>query len=119
MFLGAEVYIPGSAYQFSSGNGYCQVGLQVLSGSDMLILGDIFFRGYTITFDNPNQRIGFYGRTKPVYLYDPYYFVISQYILCGAMIFLTFVGIGLWIRFRRQIDDKAVQRDLGLELMYV
>lgn len=35
------------------------------------------------------------------------------------MIFLTFVGIGLWIRFRRQIDDKAVQRDLGLELMYV
>ncbi len=60
MFIGAEVYVPGSAYQNDLGNGFCQVEIQVLSVG-VIILGDTFFRGYTISFDRMNSRVGFNG----------------------------------------------------------
>jgi hypothetical protein len=97
MFLGAEVYVPGNAYQIQADNGYCMVGLETLSTVSEIILGDIFFRGYTITFDMANQRIGFYGNFKLVNIIDPKYFILIQYISCGFGVVLALFGVVVWL----------------------
>jgi hypothetical protein len=68
-----------------------------------IILGDIFMRGYTISFDRGNDRIGFYGHITPMYVFDKQYFNIIQYILCGLGLVLTSAGIGMWLYDRSQL----------------
>lgn len=79
--------------------------MQPTSGNQ-IILGDTFFREYIITFDRPNLRLGFYGTYTPIQTYDPQYFVLIQYIMCGACVLLGFVGIGLWIYVRSAFQKR-------------
>jgi len=57
-------------------------------------------REYIVSFDRSNARVGFYGTITLIQTIDPQYFVLLQYILCGAYITLGFAGIGLWIYIR-------------------
>lgn len=79
--------------------------MQPTSGNQ-IILGDTFFREYIITFDRPNLRLGFYGTYTLIQTYDPQYFVLIQYIMCGACVLLGFVGIGLWIYVRSAFQKR-------------
>jgi hypothetical protein len=79
--------------------------LQPTSGNQ-IILGDVFFREYIVSFDRNNLRVGFYGKFTPVQTFDPAYFVLIQYIMCGACIVLSFIGIGLWIYVRSAFQKR-------------
>lgn len=81
-----------------------------------IILGDVFFRYYTISFDRVNTQVGFYGQITPVHSFDPAYFVIIQYIMCGLCIVLAFTGITLWLIDRSKMENN-VERKLGVELL--
>ncbi len=100
MFIGVEVYVPGSGYKNPVGGGFCQVEIQTLPTVSQIILGDTFLRGYIISFDRLNTRVGFYGQTTPVFTFDFMYFNIIQYVLCGLGMILAFTGIGLWLSDR-------------------
>lgn len=117
MFIGVQVFIPGPAYQTPSGNGFCQVSIQSLTTvGQLIILGDVFFREYIVSFDRVNAKVGFYGNTAPVYVFDPDYFVVLQYVVCGAVFVLAIVGIVMWLRDRTRMERKA-ERELGAELI--
>lgn len=100
------MYVQGPAYKNAVSGGYCQVLLQTLNSLDLIILGDVFFRGYTISFDRINTRVGFYGQTTKVYTFDYMYFNYIQYILCGLGIILASTGIGLWLYERGRLENS-------------
>ncbi len=64
----------------------------------MVVFGLPFFRLYTVSFAKTSSKVGFYGRSKPVYIIDSNnpivgYFLLLQYILCGMTAGLSIVGI--------------------------
>jgi hypothetical protein len=61
MLQGIEVYIDPSSYMSTLNNRQCTYLFGVLDTVSNLLLGDIFFRNYVITFDKLNSRIGFAG----------------------------------------------------------
>jgi hypothetical protein len=61
MFEGIEVYIDQYSYMSQVSASQCTYLFGVLSTVQNILLGDIFFRQYVITFDKLNQQIGFYG----------------------------------------------------------
>jgi hypothetical protein len=65
----------------------------VLKNSQYIILGDVFFRGYTISFDKPNALIGFYGNTTAIYLGGTGTFLASQYVMFGLFLALGIYGL--------------------------
>jgi len=86
--------------------GFCYVS--IFPQSDIqIVLGDVFFRGYIITFDHINSRMGFYKKPPLVInvptigSYNPIYFVISQFIICGINILIIVVGVCLFVRASR------------------
>ena len=81
--------------------------IQTLSTVSLIILGDVFLRGYTVSFDRVNTRVGFYGAITPVFVFDIMYFNLIQYILCGLGVLLTSAGIGLWIYERAQLEKRV------------
>lgn len=60
MFQGIEVYIEPSQYM-SKYNSRCTYLFNTMSTVSSILLGDIFFRNYIITFDKLNKRLGFVG----------------------------------------------------------
>jgi hypothetical protein len=62
MFVGIITKIYPKNYTDNVTNpGYCTLLFDTLGDVDNILLGDIFFRNYIITFDKGNQQIGFYG----------------------------------------------------------
>jgi hypothetical protein len=61
MFEGIEVYIDQYSYMSQVSASQCTYLFGVISTVQNILLGDIFFRKYVITFDKLNQQIGFYG----------------------------------------------------------
>lgn len=110
------MYVPGAAYQNPVGNGTCQVLLQTLTTVSQIILGDVFFRQYTISFDRIDTQVGFYGKITQINKFDPSYFNIIQYIMCGLCLILGFTGIALWLIDRSKMESM-VERKLGVELL--
>ena len=91
-------------------------------------------RGYIITFDRINSRMGFYNKgsstnggsnnnngngTSPAVFntFDPLYFVVSQYLLGVFSVIVAIVGLTLWTLTKRQLEDKAWESNLGREMM--
>lgn len=58
------------------------------------------------------MQVGFYGTYTPMNNFDPQYFVLIQYIMCGAGVLLSFLGIGLWI-YVRSAFEKQLKSNLG------
>lgn len=87
--------------------GFCFVGGILPQSKSQIILGDVFFRGYIITFDHINSRMGFYNKPAPVIniptisSYNPKYFVICQFIICGINLLLIVIGICLFVKATR------------------
>ncbi len=100
MLMGVEVYLDPAQYkQLFSQTGLCSAN--IASGNtpnNMVVFGLPFFRVYTISFAKTNSKVGFYGRSKPVYIIDGNnpivgYFLLLQYILCGMTAGFSIVGI--------------------------
>jgi hypothetical protein len=60
-FRNVEVYIDPIDYTATVGSGLCTYNFGSISGISELLLGDIFFRNYIITFDKLNNQVGFAG----------------------------------------------------------
>jgi len=58
-----------------------------------LLLGDIFFQGYNITFDKPNQQVGFSGSIGFLTLVTPLGRNLGQYVMLGLIIMIGLIGI--------------------------
>jgi hypothetical protein len=61
MFNGIQVTIQQNEYMGLTETGQCTYQFGTISSVSELLLGDIFFRNYVITFDKRNKRIGFAG----------------------------------------------------------
>ena len=61
-FTNVEVYIEPEDYTFNGGNNLCTYLFGTISGFDQILLGDIFFRNYIVTFDKTTSQIGFAGQ---------------------------------------------------------
>ncbi len=86
------------------GNGTCQVNFQSLDDVGSILLGDIFFRQYVVSFDKFDGLVGFYGNTRQIFIYDSQSFLISQYVLCAFMAGIALLGLGLWLFSRSNLD---------------
>lgn len=73
-----------------AGTGYCYVQLNDLATlSDAILLGDVLFNQYIITFDKINGQIGFNGNTKVVPIEGGNSsFAVGEYVLFGFNIIL-------------------------------
>ena len=60
--------------------------------------------------------MGFNGQITPVNEFDPAYFTIIQYVMCGLGVVLAFAGITLWLIDRSKME-MTVERKLGVELL--
>ncbi len=92
--------------------------------TDVIILGDVFMRGYIITFDRVNTRMGFYnkgssgnGSGDVFSTFDPTYFVFLQYIMGFFGLVMTVMGIGLWAMNKKVLNGKGLDSSLGKEMM--
>lgn len=63
-FYGVEVYIEPDQYKQVISNDVCTFLFGSISSISEILLGDIFFRSYIITFDKENSQIGFSGNTQ-------------------------------------------------------
>jgi hypothetical protein len=113
MMFGAEIYIPPSMYKVRyTYTGLCQALILGIADANTIIFGLPVFWNYTISFDKKNSRIGFYGRSQPVYVISGKtgYFLLTQYIMCGVMLALFISGltvhIARYIRNRRKLLDE-------------
>ena len=57
--LGGHNFILKPAEYILSVGGQCQIGIQAVTGQDLLILGDTFIKRYYTDFDIQGQRVGF------------------------------------------------------------
>lgn len=60
-FTNVEVFIEPADYTINVSAGVCSYLFGSISTVSEILLGDIFFRNYIITFDKPNSQIGFSG----------------------------------------------------------
>jgi hypothetical protein len=124
-----SVNMSSTYYQYPSpvGNGFCYMGILPMS-TEEIILGDVFMRGYIITFDRVNARMGFYnkgssgngssGTSGDVFsTFDPTYFVFLQYIMGFFGLVMTVMGIGLWAMNKKVLNGKGFDSSLGKEMM--
>ena len=61
IFEGIEVYIQPSQYVGQLSTTICTYNFGTLSTVSEILLGDIFFQGYIVTFDKLNSQLGFKG----------------------------------------------------------
>jgi hypothetical protein len=87
------VYINANQYTSVINAQNCSYNFGVLSTVPNILLGDIFFRGYTISFDKPNAQIGFYGNMTIINLSGRGFFLTSQYVMCGLIFCLGIYGM--------------------------
>ena len=59
----------------------------------LLILGDVFFRQYNVSFSKINNQIGFQGNTQNVSFNNINIFIYGEYILLGIIIIVLIYGI--------------------------
>jgi len=92
-FNSVEVYIYPSQYTAQS-DGICYPMFGSISGFSQILLGDIFFRGYIITFDKLNSQIGFTSNnltpSTPVNFNTS---TIIGWILYAILLLLIIMGI--------------------------
>lgn len=102
--------------------GYCYANLQYQS-DPQIILGDIFFRAYIVTFDRINNQMGFYYKPTqssiptPLIAFNPIYFAAAQFVLTALYLILVVAGVGLVVKAGRQMRDSKVEHGLGREMM--
>lgn len=58
-FQGVQVFIDPLQYQQTISSGVCTILFGSIGGISEILLGDIFFRKYIVTFDKQNSQIGF------------------------------------------------------------
>lgn len=63
--------------------------------AENIVLGDIFFKEYVLTFDKEKKRLGFMGDLLPVHFIGSSYFELSQYIVMSLSLFA--VGFGSYL----------------------
>lgn len=93
---------------------YCYVNISPQNGQQ-IILGDVFFRGYIITFDRTQNQMGFYDKYKaqsgsislPSFISG--YFVYTQFIICGFNVVGGLLGLILWIRSMQLLKGKGIE----------
>ena len=114
---GVSVNLSSPYYVFNSplGNGYCFMTIAGQNFSNIIALGTFFFKGYIISFDRINNRIGFYNKGNPgngssstgVFdTFGPFYFVLSQYIIGGLSFIVAIMGISLWKLSGKKIKER-------------
>ena len=62
-FTELTVFIDPEDYTAKVGSGFCTYLFGSINGFSQILLGDIFFRNYVVTFDKENKRLGFSGET--------------------------------------------------------
>lgn len=71
-------------------------------------------RGYIITFDRINNRMGFYNKGSSSEMnggifntFDPIYFVAMQYVISVLSVIIAIVGLILWNVNRGLLEDRV------------
>jgi hypothetical protein len=108
------VYIEPSQYTASLNllGTVCTYNFGTLSSvGSILLLGDIFFQGYIITFDKPNSRVGFkgnLGQVQNVFLGGS---VMFGYIWMGVIGLAILIGL-----FGFCLLDKDVPQPYAIDI---
>ena len=80
------------------------------SASSLLILGDVFFRSYIVTFDKANSQIGFYGNTTLIETVGVSFFALSQYIMVPILGILVILYFSLLFVLKMKKGNKELSQ---------
>lgn len=92
LFEGIQTYIYPQQYIGQTLTG-CTYNFGTLSTVSQILLGDIFFSGYIITFDKPQSKIGFKGDLTLIDNVFSNNSIIWGYISMGIIGFCILIGL--------------------------
>lgn len=109
MFEGIETYIEPSQYAAQLSLSICTYNFGTLSSvGNILLLGDIFFQGYIITFDKIHSQIGFKGNLGLVQNVMPNGSQLYGYVSMGVISLAILIGLFAYCSLDQYIIRKQI-----------
>jgi hypothetical protein len=115
LFEGMQMYIHPSQYArpVPFTNGICTYDFGTLSDvGSILLLGDIFFQQYIVTFNKLTSQVGFKGNFGPMQNVIPQGGQLYGYVSMGIISLAILIGIGTFCALEKYVPRKALSIDI-------